>query len=651
MRHHHIKALASLASLAAALLLTGCTSEELTAEGTAQSSPQPMTFALTVPDAINPTRAAADRNSALGGITNADWDTYKLRCLFAAYENTAAAGATENWQPASLNAAGDKRLTKWFENATEAAAKKEFVAYLHPDKQYKIVCWADFVLKSAPATDVHYATTDLTAITCQDAVTAQLNDESRDAYYVEQDYTMGGSDPTTLVLRRPFAKLRVVTTDWGQSDELKPDKFSIIYKNCKRFTGLNALTGEAAGGTTALAATETTAYTANLLSDDNNGAKYYGQSYDSSEKNRTIIVDYLFAKPEQTVIAFQFTALKSDGTVITTKDIGPTRDSDQPNPDYSATNQQATAINTDIPICRNYLTTILGNLCQKPETQLRVAINEWMSGEYVDGEPWWDPKELTPAEPSVADGVYQIYTADELAWLANKTAAIDKGVKLMADIDMNNISWWKPIKLANSGQTALVWDGNNKTIRNFYATPIASGSDYQSAIFSELSGWEFKDTKFENVTLQGLHEHQSGTVSPLRVGIFAKASGEGTTISGITADHVFIFTPEAAQSATPVTEAMAAFLVAEATKVSVSNSTLSDCNLYIPATLGLDATSNKLSVGAVFGKKANDTDCTWAGGTLTECYIHKPQGYSTATFPGLTIDTSNGVSVVDFDGK
>ena len=85
---------------------------------------------------------------------------------------------------------------------------------LTPNRNYNFVVWADFV-KQGTDTDLHYETGNFENITCIDDVDKQLNDESRDAYFTTEEITVGSDGVMKdLILKRPFAKLRVVATDW-----------------------------------------------------------------------------------------------------------------------------------------------------------------------------------------------------------------------------------------------------------------------------------------------------------------------------------------------------------------------------------------------------------------------------------------------------
>ena len=93
---------------------------------------------------------------------------------------------------------------------------------------------------------MHY-NVDFTDISIKDGLDAQLNDESRDAYFFMKNISVTQTFGETMTLKRPFAKLRVITTDWASEGMEMPDNFKVAYHDCVRFSALNAVTGEAVG--------------------------------------------------------------------------------------------------------------------------------------------------------------------------------------------------------------------------------------------------------------------------------------------------------------------------------------------------------------------------------------------------------------------
>lgn len=334
-------------SAVAAIALTACSSDEAT-QGFDEREAQDVTFTFTLPDAPQ-TRAAAFKcadslSSARGGITNTDINAYDLRYIIAVYDND----PNTNVQ---YIAPKIKTLDQY--------APYTYSIRLTPGHIYRVVAWADFVKQGSEA-DLHYDTSDLTNITCKDKNWEQVNDESRDAYFitdtieVKKDW-LGKN----LVLKRPFAKVRVVTTDWGKGLLEMPDSFIIRYHDCTRFTSMNILNGKATGAP----------LTGNLICKagitcDENGKKFYKESYDKRAEHRTLTVDYLMVNNEENAIHFSFEA-RAKGERMFIKDV-----------------------TTTIPTKRNYLTTLLGNFLSV-DALYTVSIDEAFDGKY-DVETSWD---------------------------------------------------------------------------------------------------------------------------------------------------------------------------------------------------------------------------------------------------------------------
>ncbi|HIZ33792.1 MAG TPA: hypothetical protein H9814_09720 [Candidatus Bacteroides merdigallinarum] len=418
-----------------AVMFAGCQEDwEAQQEGTGEESMVRIT--LQTPEAMGMTRAGAGyTNSAKGGITNVDWTKYDLRYQVAVYDKD---GNNQVVTPILKTVQGDYAGT-------------EFEVRLVNKREYKFVAWADFV-KVGTTADLHYDTDDLTAITCLDAVSGQLNDESRDAYFVTENQTVDASKGISLTLRRPFAKVRVVTTDWDENGTYMPDNFKVTYYNCKRFTSLNAVTGVATGSdlSTTVGDVEDV-YTAKFASKTD---KDYSEGYEAeSVKNRTLTVDYLLANTNQDKIHFKLESLDGENPVST----------------YDFT--------TDIPIQRNYLTTILGNLLTE-NAKVQVTCDENFEDQITILESWWDPKTFgemkEPMIETSPDGktkTYHVKTIAELAWLSENAKGAEtpwyknvRNVVLDNDLDLNGINW-KPIAIWQPEPT-VTFDGGNHTISN-----------------------------------------------------------------------------------------------------------------------------------------------------------------------------------------
>ena len=170
----------------------------------------------------------------------------------------------------------------------------------------------------------------------------------------------------------------MVTTDWDETNKAiaKPDQFRLSYHDCTRFSGINAVTGEATGEANADAST---VYTA-AIATDASGSKFYAEGYDANDHMRTLVVDYLMATSEQQSIHFNLELLGGGQTII--------------DRDFT----------TEIPIQRNYLTTLLGNILSIGGSVI-IQIDEEFNGEN---------------EVEVKDPQYILYTAtQELSYTGN----------------------------------------------------------------------------------------------------------------------------------------------------------------------------------------------------------------------------------------
>ena len=273
---------------------------------------------------INVSLPGVTRGSADSGIVNVDFSKYDLRYVLEVYDV-----ATE---PAQL-ASRDVKTT----DDTSTA----FDVRLVPDRDYKFVVWADFVNDGTQA-DLHYNTANgLTNITLNGEWNAM--DETRDAYtdVVEiKGYNSGSTIEMTLV--RPFGKLRAVTTDIDALEALQnnalPKSVQVIY-SVGALSEFNALTEKAS---------EPVAQT--FTYDLTN---VYGES----GNELTLFSDYLFGTASGTM-QFQMNVTLENGNVV------------------------SNTFNTEIPIVRNQITTLIGSILTDAN-DVKVEIEDEFAGEEI----------------------------------------------------------------------------------------------------------------------------------------------------------------------------------------------------------------------------------------------------------------------------
>ena len=246
-------------------------------------------------------------NSGIGVFENGilESDDYTVRYIFQVYYN----GETN---------------TESRQYAYSDGTSVSFPVRLVPGRDYQFVVWADVV--KADKQDLHYNTTDLKNITLSNPSTWVAMDETRDAFTASHKAEKyNGSQSINIDLYRPFAKLRVVTTDYVALANLGAGieaKTATVKYTTEHRSAFNAYTSEAEAAD--LSGVKHENYTIATYSLEN-------------DAKRTIFSDYFFA--EDDIVKFEMTVYDTNGQEIVTR-----------------------VFNTDIYAKRNHLTTLLGNI-------------------------------------------------------------------------------------------------------------------------------------------------------------------------------------------------------------------------------------------------------------------------------------------------
>lgn len=351
-----------LSILALALCFVACQNEAV--ESVNNGDLANVVLTIDAPE-LGVTRADGDanaaKNSAFGAIdflTDADWANYDLRYILEVY--------AEN-----ENGTGEPIYRERLVNCLDKYAPTTFELRLVPERTYKFVVFADFVAEgnaelTEPAAklairDLYYDTTDLRNITSiTDELTWGAMNEIRDAYFVTENVQITNGLNKTLTLTRPFAKLRVIATDLDYiAGYSKPGYVEVAYHTEKIYKSFNAVNGEL--NTTEMAGDE---------------LKYgyevsktipYTAGYDEFSTNQTLFTDYLLAvEGEQTTVNF---------TIAVYENATKTRKIHEHD------------FNTQIPIQRNHLTTIIGDLLTT-QANITIEIDDNFVDEFVVG--WGD---------------------------------------------------------------------------------------------------------------------------------------------------------------------------------------------------------------------------------------------------------------------
>ena len=275
------------------------------------------TFTISVPDAMG-TRAGEVKNSALGGFTNG--------------------AGNLNYTVALLNQ-NDKVM--YSETCQSDGKTATFRPTVVQGYTYKVVAYATFGDAVAPsAIDQTFDSNDALASI---ATLKGINDESEDAYYCFDTEVKGGAN-MNVTLRRPFGKLRLVATDYDKLRELGTDVASVKVTygdNVVMETHFNAM-AEAFGG--------------RATSKEFEADK---PTYSEDAANElTVFTDYLPASETgETMYPFEIEVTYKNGKGT-----------------YTRTFSQ------DIPVKRNYLTTLRGNFFTT-EAALTLTVNEMFENE------------------------------------------------------------------------------------------------------------------------------------------------------------------------------------------------------------------------------------------------------------------------------
>ena len=285
-------------------------------------------------------------NSGLGAIDNFsenEWKEYDLRYILEVYD-------TDKSLTEPIKAREVKTYDKYQETTFEVR--------LIPNRNYRFVVWADFV-KQGSEDDLNYNTTFLNNIT-RNSIIAM--DECHDAYFIKEDIRIEDTGLNkSLVLKRPFGKIRVITTDFNEVNyDSEPSHVMVKFHNHNLFTSLNAVTGKANGK-----AFNEYEY------DITKSESAYTEGYDEDEANMTLFADYILADDMGAQeVNFEITVWGEDSREINSHDF-----------------------NTQIPLERNHLTTIVGNLLTL-QNKIEISIDDDFDGEYIRN---WEDEAVTLA--------------------------------------------------------------------------------------------------------------------------------------------------------------------------------------------------------------------------------------------------------------
>ncbi len=412
-------------------------------------------------------------SSALGAIdnfTDADWAKYNLRFIFEVYNKN------DNGSDKPI---AKERQVKVVDSYKEGDIVN-FEARLVPGKEYKFVVFADFVDNGTTVEtvkDLYYNTADLSKITMIDGKMNPM-DEARDAYFVSQNLEIKSNTNETLVLKRPFGKIRVVTQDFEYVEKYAaPAKGKVTYKNKNTpiYKSFNAVNGQIS--------TERSDDAEISFEFDLGKDKKYTAGRDSNKAEMTLFADYILAQREgQSEINFLLEIFDAQGNPVKSNDF---------------TGQ--------IPIERNHLTTIEGMLLTTLANINITVDDNFDDPEHIVDNIWDGEYDEIPAPND--EGVIEITDAGQFATLIAEGS--DKKIDVVLNDNFNFDGYVIEPVADKEKYTNIEIDGNNKTISNLVingAQTRANGG--VAALFPVVVGAKIENLTLSNVTVDaGEGEH------------------------------------------------------------------------------------------------------------------------------------------------
>ena len=333
---------------------------------------------------------------------------------------------------------------------------------------YSVVFWA------AATEKVPYTVDFVNQNVTVDYESALSNDETRDAFYSYQKFTVTGAKTEKVELKRPFAQLNIGTNDFQAAADagLVPETSSVTVKNV--FSTLNLATGVASGE---VAAT----FGANAIPA---GEKFPVTGYDY------LAMNYLLVNTDKEVVDVEFTYTTADNDART-RTVG------------------------SVPVQRNYRTNIYGRILTTT-VDVEVEIKPGFDGEDYPVEVW-DGETLTEPEYDSETATYTVSHASELAYLAALVNGTITKTRAAASVEEYNIVLSEDIDLAGEEWTPIgfnpkdvagdetyftgTFDGNGKTIHNLKISGVDKGG---LGLFGAVYNATIKNVTINNVDVKAV---------------------------------------------------------------------------------------------------------------------------------------------------
>lgn len=368
-------------------------------------------------------------------------------------------------------------------------------------QQYTVAFWAQNPACTA------YNTNDLKNVTV--SYNGVNNDESRDAFFRSETFTVTSDAEIDVTLKRPFAQINVGVTeeDWNNAKAagVEIESSAVVIKNAA--TSINLLDGSVSGetevsyGFAAIPAKFATPEDLSVTVGNTNVVyKWLSMCY-------ILVNDENGGSNKAT--------LESDGLQFTFK------------PASGSEIVFDEGLNS-VPVQRNWRTNILGKLLTG-EISFNITIDPIYSGEY-------NSPDFRPVAEGVsydeATSTFFLSSKAGLAWFADQTNTpgssygnfTGKTVKLTTNVDLSGETW---IPIGTKVPFCGAFDGGNNTISNL--TVNVTDDNSAAGLFATALG-TVKNVKLSNVDIKG-HYKAAAVVGDAMCSLIENCHVEGGSVT------------------------------------------------------------------------------------------------------------------------
>lgn len=375
--------------------------------------------------------------SPVPGNNDSDGYTTILAKISSPSSGEIGGGAAINRCILEVYSAADNSLVSERQIAKLSSGYAQFKVKMQNSQTYKLVLWADY--SADGSSDGFYDTTGGLQNISRNTAKYTGNSEQLDAFYACQEFA-GNGNTVNVEMKRPFAQLNIYASDLNDVAEAdRPAKVSVSFSSV--YTSFNALTGVASG----------------------EAELRYAAPVAIVGDNMQLSYDYLFASvDEQTLADFTMSFSNESGTVFEPYQF------------------------TDIPVQRNYATSVTGDLLTN-SGELEVVIEPGIG----TSEAAFDVYDGSSAvKPDMDGNTVAVNSAANMAYvLKNLTQFNDKVITVNCNVDFAGA------QIKNSAsKISLSINGRGHTLKNL----TLLSNDVACGLIPNLSGGTVSNLHIDN---------------------------------------------------------------------------------------------------------------------------------------------------------